>query len=335
MRGVHVKRPIVEVASIGKYTPAKVLSNADLEKMVDTTDAWIRERTGIAERRIADDSETLAFMSKQASLDALSRAGVSPEELDVIVLGTASPDRLLPSTACELQAELGATNAAAFDIGAACSGFLYGLTVAEGMIYAGQAKNVLVVGGERLSRIVNYEDRATCILFGDGAGASLVRPVTDSSNRGVLSSYLKSDGRLAELLYRPGGGANEPPSEKMLQNGSYFLHMAGREVFKHAVKCMADACAQALDSAGLSRDDVDLMIPHQANIRIIESTAKHSGIPMERVMVNVDRYGNTSAASIPIALEEALAEGRVGKGSVILLAAFGGGFTWASMVLRW
>ena len=302
--------------------------------MVDTTDEWIRARTGIRERRISEEGETLAYMSKQAALDVLEQTQLSPEDIDMIVLGTASPDRLLPATACDLQAELGATNAAAFDIGAACSGFIYGLSLAEAMIVSQQATNILVIGGERLSRITNYEDRATCILFGDGAGAALVRPASDS-NRGVLSSYLKSDGRLAELLYRPGGGATQPPDEEMLRNGSYYIHMAGREVFKHAVKSMVDACGKALEKAGLSGDDVDIMIPHQANIRIIEATAKHAVIPMEKVVVNVDRYGNTSAASIPIALDEAIADGRVKPGSVVLLAAFGGGFTWASMVLRW
>ncbi len=329
-----MKRPIVQLVGTGRYTPERVLSNADLEAMVDTTNEWILERTGIRERRIAGPDDTLACMGKAAGLQVLDDAGLRPDELDTIILATASPDRYLPSSACDLQAALGATNAAAFDVGAACSGFLYGLTLAEGMVFAGSAQNVLVLGAERLSMIVDYQDRATCILFGDGAGATLVRATTNGA-RGILSSYLKSDGRLANLLIRPGGAGNQPPSEAMLQERTFFVRMAGKEVFKSAVRSMADASDQALTRAGLTSDDVDLMIPHQANIRIIESTAKHAGVSMDKVYVNIDRYGNTSAASIPIALDECVRSGRIGEGSVVLLVAFGGGFTWASMVVRW
>jgi 3-oxoacyl-[acyl-carrier-protein] synthase-3 len=329
-----MKRPVAELVGTGRYTPSKVLSNADLEKMVDTSDEWIRERTGIRERRIAEPHETVAYMSKMAAEQVLEEAGIGPEEIDAIVLGTASPDRLLPATACDLQAILGAKNAAAFDIQAACSGFLYGLSVAEGLIASGMAEHVLVVGAERLSTITDYQDRSTCILFGDGAGATLVRRATDG-RRGILSGYLKSDGTLAELLYRPGGGGCHPPDEKLLAERSYYIKMAGREVFKSAVKSMADACDRALERAGLSSEEIDLMIPHQANIRIIEATAKHAGVPMEKVYVNIDRYGNTSAASIPIALDECVRCGRIREGSNVLLVAFGGGFTWASMVVRW
>lgn len=323
-----------ELVGTGRYNPSKVLTNADLEKIVDTNDEWIRERTGIRERRIASDEETLAYMGKQACEQVLESAGVDVLDVDRIVLATASPDRFLPSTACDIQAALGAKNAAAFDVGAACSGFLYGLNVASGMIANGTAENVLVIGGERLSRITNYEDRATCILFGDGVGATLVRPAS-TSDRGILSSYLKSDGTLAELLYRPGGAGVRPPDEASLTDGSYFIAMAGREVFKAAVRSMADACEQAIAMAGLTVDDIDLLIPHQANVRILEATRKHAGVPEEKLYVNVDRYGNTSAASIPMALDECVRSGRIREGAIVLLVAFGGGFTWASTVVRW
>ena len=329
-----MKRPVVELVGTGRYTPGKVLTNADLAEMVDTTDEWIRERTGIRERRIAGDNETVAYMAKMAAEQVLEQVGLTSLDIDAIVVGTASPDRLLPSAACDLQAELGAKNAAAFDVGAACSGFLYGLSVAEGMITSETAQNVLVIGVERLSRITDYTDRTTAILFGDGAGATLVRPASDGQ-RGILSTYLKSDGTLAELLYRPGGGGTHPPDERMLADRSYYLKMAGREVFKAAVLSMADACDQVLQRAGLTGAEVDVLIPHQANIRIIEATAKHAGIPLSKVYVNVDRYGNTSAASIPIAFDECVRCGRIQAGSLVLLVAFGGGFTWASVLLRW
>ena len=329
-----MKRPVAELIGTGRYLPEKVLSNADLESIVDTTDQWILERTGIRERRVATADETLACMGKVAGEQVLEAAGVDVADVDMILTATASPDRLLPSQACDIQATLGAVNAAAFDVIAACSGFIYGLSVAEGMVSSGQAKNVLVFGAERLTAITNYKDRGTCILFGDGVGATLVRPAQNGS-RGILSSYLKTDGRLADLLYRPGGGAVHPPSEEMLGDGSYYLTMAGRETFKHAVLSMADACDQALERAGLSGEDIDLLIPHQANLRIIEATAKHTGMPLDKVYVNIERYGNTSAASIPIALDECVREGRITEGSTILMVAFGGGFTWGSAIVRW
>jgi 3-oxoacyl-[acyl-carrier-protein] synthase-3 len=329
-----VKRPIARLVSTGRYIPDKVVTNADWEKVFDTSDQWIRERTGIRERRESTAQETVAFMGKEASLHALEGAGLTPEDVDILLVATATPDRPLPSAACDMQAMLGAKNAAAFDVVAACSGFLYGLTVAEGMIAAETARNVLVVGGERLTRIMDREDRTTAILFGDGAGAAVVQPA-GNAGRGMLSSYLKSDGTLAELLYRPGGGGIHPPDEAMLRERSYYLKMAGREVFKAAVLSMADACDHALKRAGLTGEEIDVLIPHQANIRIIEATAKHANIPMEKVYVNVDRYGNTSAASIPIALDECVQAGRIRDGSLVLLVAFGGGFTWASVVLRW
>ncbi len=329
-----MKRPIAEFGPTACYIPTKVATNADFEQMFDTSDEWIRERTGIRERHWASDEETIAFMATEASKLVLDEAGLTPEDVDAIVVGTASWDRLLPSQACDIQAVLGATNAAAFDVGAACSGFLYAVSVAEGMIASGTGEQILVIGAERLTRIADYTDRATAILFGDGAGVALMRPATDGT-RGILSIYLKTDGRLGNLLYRSGGGSLQPPGEAMEREHGYFIKMAGREVFKHAVQLMADACDQALGRAGLTVDDIDLLIPHQANVRIIDATAKRAGIPKEKVYINVDRFGNTSAASIPIALDEAVRAGRIGPGSIVLLVAFGGGLTWASIVIRW
>jgi 3-oxoacyl-[acyl-carrier-protein] synthase III len=328
------RRPFAELASVGTAVPERVLTNHELSQVLDTSDQWIVERTGIRERRIAPPEQSVAMLSRDASLIALERAGVGVEEVDAIVLATASPDRLLPSTACDLQALLGATNAAAFDVAAACPGYIYALTVAEGLIASEQSRTVLVVGAEKLSTITDFEDRSTAILFGDGAGASVVRRA-DGSGRGILSSFLKSDGRLAPLLYRPGGGAADPISNKVVCDRSHYMKMAGREVFKAAVLAMAEACDEALTRAGVSAEEIDLLIPHQANLRIIEATAKHAGMPMSKVMVNLDRYGNTSSASIPLALDQAVAEGRVRPGSLLLLVAFGAGFTWGSAVVRW
>ncbi len=299
---------------------------------IDTSHEWIVDRTGIVERHIAGDGDTTCSMAADASRIALERAGVAARELDVIVLATATPDRLLPATAVDLQATLGASRAAAFDLSAACSGWLYGLTVAEGMIATGSARTALVVGAEKMSAIVDWQDRSTCVLFGDGAGAAVLR--RSKQGKGILSSFMRSDGTLAELLYRPGGGATVPFTEAVLTDRSHFVKMAGREVFKHAVRSMAEACDRALDAARLTGKDVDLLIPHQANVRIIEATAKHANMSMDKVFVNVDRFGNTSSASIPIALEEAVTSGRVGPGSTVLLTAFGAGFTWGSMVVR-
>jgi 3-oxoacyl-[acyl-carrier-protein] synthase III len=329
-----VKRPFAELSGTGRYSPPRVMTNDEFSKILDTSDQWIRERTGIRERHVASKEETNACMGMAAAKQVLEQNGMTPLDLDAIVYATASPDRLLPSQACDLQAILGAKNAAAFDVGAACSGFIYALNVAEGLIAAQQAERVLVVAAEKLTSIMDWSDRTTAVLFGDGAGATLVRPTSDGT-RGILSSYMKSDGTLAELLYRPGGGAVHPPSDELLKDHSYYIKMAGREVFKAAVLSMADACEQALRRAGLAAGDIDLLIPHQANIRIIEATAKHAGVSMDKVYVNVDRYGNTSAASIAIALDEAVHTGRVQPGMRVMFVAFGAGFTWASMVVRW
>jgi len=328
-----MKRPFAYLAGVGRCSPERVLRNDEFAAMgLETNDEWIVQRTGIRERRIATVEETNRTMSAQASRIAMERAGVSPGEIDLIVLGTASPDRLLPSTAVELQAELGASRAAAFDIAAACSSWLYGLIVAEALMMSGNAETALVVGTEKLSAIVDWKDRSTAVLFGDGAGAAILK--RSRHGKGILSTYFRSDGTLADLLHRPTGGAAKPFGAEVLEDRSFYIKMEGREVFKHAVRSMSDACDRALDGAKLTGSDIDLLIPHQANIRIIEATAKHAGIPMEKVFVNVDRYGNTSSASIPMALEEAMASGRVTEGSTVLLVAFGAGFTWASLVVR-
>ncbi|HTS89649.1 MAG TPA: beta-ketoacyl-ACP synthase III [Gemmatimonadales bacterium] len=329
-----MQRPLAHIAGLGAFVPAQVVTNRDFEARLETSDQWIVERTGIRERRFAGPDETVATMAQHASMTALQRAGIAAADLDAVIVATATPDHPLPSTACYLQAELGAERAAAFDIAAACSGFIYGLTIGEGLIASGQVRNALIIGGEKLTCITDQEDRSTAILFGDGVGAAVLA-AGSPGGRGLLSSFIKSDGRLAELLYIPSGGAADPISERILQERSHYMKMAGREVFKHAVLTMAEACDEAIRRAGIRSDQVDLLVPHQANIRIIDATAKHAGIPPEKVVVTVDRYGNTSAASIPMALAEAEASGRLRPGMVVLLVAFGAGFTWGSAVLRW
>jgi len=328
-----VKRPAAAVIGSGRGVPAHVMTNHDFAAMgIDTSHEWIMERSGIAQRHVSKNGETTCSMASAASRQAMQAAGVQPGEIDLIVLSTATPDRLLPATAVDIQAELGATRAAAFDLSAACSGWLYGMTVAEGMIMSGVAETALVIGAEKMSAIVDWKDRSTCVLFGDGAGATVLR--RSKNGKGILSAFMRSDGKLADLLYRPEGGATVPMSADVLEKGSHLVKMAGREVFKHAVRSMSEAADRALDGARLTGADIDLLIPHQANVRIIEATAKHSGIPMDKVFVNVDRYGNTSSASIPIALSEAIEQGRVGEGSTVMMVAFGAGFTWASMIIR-
>lgn len=328
-----MKRPIASIAGTGRGIPEKVMTNHDFAAIgIETSHEWIVERSGIVERHIARDDENTCSMAATAARAAMEKAGVHAGQLDAIVLSTASPDRLLPATAVDLQAELGATRAAAFDIGAACTGWLYGMTVAEGMIATGVAETILVVGSEKMSSIVDWKDRATCVLFGDGAGAVILQ--RSRTGKGILSTFMRSDGKLADLLYRPAGGAAIPMTAQVLEDRSHLVRMAGREVFKHAVRSMSEAAGRALDGARLTSDDIDLMIPHQANVRIIEATAKHSGIPMDKVYVNVDRFGNTSSASIPIAIDEAMEKGIIRDGSTVLLVAFGAGFTWASMIIR-
>jgi 3-oxoacyl-[acyl-carrier-protein] synthase-3 len=325
-------KPLVEIAATGRYLPERILTNAELEKMVDTSDEWIRERTGIRERRIAREDEGAADMGEKAARRAMEKAGVEAGEIDVLIVSTATPDRWLPSTGCDLQALLGATNAMAFDVVAACSGWLFALTMAEGYLAAGRGEVALVVGTEKMSAIIDWEDRSTCVLFGDAAGAAVLRK--SSGERGILSTHHRSDGNLGNLLYRPAGGIAVPLSPEAIANKDHLLKMSGREVFKNAVRSMADAAGTALQKAGLTGDDIDLFVPHQANIRIIQATAKYAGLPMEKVYVNVDRFGNTSSAAIPVALDEAQEKGIVGPGSLILTAAFGAGFTWSGMTIR-
>lgn len=328
-----MKRPLAYLAGTGRAAPAKVLTNHDFAALgLETSHEWIVERTGISERHIAGEGESTCSLAADAARTAMQRAHVHAGELDVIILTTATPDRLLPATAVDLQAALGATRAAAFDVSAACSGFLYALQIAEGLISSGAHETALVVSAEKMSAIVDWQDRSTCVLFGDGAGAAVVQ--RSKHGKGILSSFIRSDGTLAELLYRPGGGAMVPFSESVLGERSHYVKMAGREVFKHAVRSMSEAADRALDAARLTGSDIDLMIPHQANVRIIEATAKHANIPLDKVYVNVDRYGNTSSASIPIALDEAIDCGRIKEGSTVLMVAFGAGFTWASTVVR-
>jgi 3-oxoacyl-[acyl-carrier-protein] synthase III len=327
------RSPITRIAATGRFSPPRVVTNAELETLVETSDEWIRTRTGIRERRIADADTSAAAMGAAAAEQALERAGLGAADVDMILVSTATPDRLLPSTACDIQALLGATNAAAYDFSTACSGFPYGLSMADGHIATGQAETVLLICTEKMSSIIDWTDRSTCVLFGDGAGAAVIRPA-DNPERGVLSTYAKSDGTLAELLYRPAGGSRMPIDIAVLDERSHFVKMAGPEVFKAAVRAMCEAAEQALRRAGVTAEDIDLLVPHQANIRIIESTARYAGIPLEKVFINVDRYGNMSSASIPVAFDEAREQGRLKDGSLALMVAFGAGFTWGSAVVR-
>jgi 3-oxoacyl-[acyl-carrier-protein] synthase III len=327
------RAPRARIVSTGRFNPPRVVPNAELESLVDTNDEWIRTRTGIRERRLADRETGAADMAAAAGKIALERAGLTAEDVDLILLSTATPDRLLPSTACDVQALLGARNAGAYDYATACSGFLYGLSMAEAHIVAEQAETVLVIATEKMSSIVDWTDRSTCVLFGDGAGAAVVQKA-NGDGRGILSGFMKSDGTLAELLWRPGGGTRMPLDIQVLDERSHYVKMAGPEVFKSAVRSMCEAAGSAMSRAGVTADDIDLLVPHQANIRIIEATAKYAGMSMEKVFVNVDRYGNMSSASIPVALDEAKEQGRLKDGDLVLMVAFGAGFTWAANVVR-
>jgi len=326
--------PTVELVSTGRYLPDCVVTNDDLAKRMDTSDGWIRTRTGIRQRCIAPEGVNAAEMGAAAARVAMQRAGGEPGEVDMIILSTATPDRWLPSTACDVQALLGCTNAFAFDVMAACTGFLYALSVGEAYLMSDRAEVVLVISTEKMSSIVDWNDRSTCVLFGDGAGAAVMRR-SNGSGRGILSSVLRSDGKLSQLLYRPAGGAADPISQAVLDQGRHFVRMEGREVFKNAVRSMAEACDVALKRAGMTTDDIDLLVPHQANIRIIEAMAKYADLPLEKVFINVDRYGNMSSASVPVGLDEAQEQGIIGPGANILTVAFGAGLTWGAMALRW
>jgi 3-oxoacyl-[acyl-carrier-protein] synthase III len=325
------------IIGTGSYLPEKVLTNDDLSKIVDTSDEWITTRTGIKERHIAADDQATSDLAAEAARRAMTAAGVTPEDIDLIVVATVTPDMFFPSTACFVQRKIGATNAVCFDISAACSGFLYALQVARHFLNAGSRTTALVIGAEKLSSLVNWEDRNTCVLFGDGAGAVVIRAVdadTDAPGR-VLSTVMGSDGTLSDLLKVPGGGSALPITPENAASRPNTIHMEGRETFKHAVTRMCQASEQALEMAGLTKADIAMVIPHQANARIITAIADRLGLPEEKTFVNVDKYGNTSAATIPVALDEAHRQGRIKRGNIVLLVAFGGGFTWASSVLRW
>lgn len=325
--------PVSMIAGTGSYLPEKILTNFDLEKMVDTADEWIRTRTGIKQRVIVEGGTITSDLCKEASLLALEEAKVLPKDLDVIIVGTITGDVKFPATACYVQKKIGAVNAAAFDISAACSGFLYGISIANYMFKNSRDKNILVIGTEILSSITNWKDRNTCILFGDGAGACVMKK--SDGKRGILGTYIQSDGTLSELLTMQGCGTKYPHFKTSSNDDNInYITMKGREVFKHAITNMVDAANLILKEVGLKTSDVSLLIPHQANIRIIEAVAKKLRISMENVFVNLDKYGNTSAASIPIALDEARKEGRLSEGDLCLIVVFGGGFTWGSAVLR-
>lgn len=321
------------IIGIGAHVPDNALTNFDLEKMVDTTDEWIRERTGIVTRYKADDQTATSDLAIEASLKALDDAGLGPRDIDLIIVGTATPDMFFPSTACLVQKELGATQAAGFDVSAACSGFLYGMTIAEDFLKSGRYEHILVVGAETLTRIVDWTDRTTCVLFGDGAGAVVMGKVGDG--RGIVSAYLASDGALGDILKLPAGGSRMPPTEETVRNRQHYVKMQGNKLFKAAVKAMASAAVKTLEDAGYTGDDLDLLVPHQANWRIIDATARRVNVPEEKVYSNVKDFGNTSAASIPIALTEAKRKGILKEGMVVELVAFGGGLTWASVLMIW
>ncbi len=323
----------IKIVGTGVSLPSRVLTNADLERMVDTSDQWITERTGIKERRIAADDVATSDLCAEALRNAAEDAGLSPQDLDAIVVGTSTTDTLFPSTACWVQRKLELKGPAAFDVSAGCSGFLYGLELATSLIVAGSARRVGVVGGEVMSKVVNWQDRSTCVLFGDGAGAAVV--TTGQGDSGVLASNWGSDGTLAPILYQPAGGTQRPASHETVDAAAHTVHMEGNAVFRHAVRAMARAATTAMTDAELSADDVDLFIPHQANIRIMEVARERVGVPKDKMYVVLHKYGNMSAATIPVALHEARKEGRVTDGSVIVLTAFGTGLTWGSAVLRW
>ncbi len=320
------------ITGTGSYSPSNVLTNADLERMVATSDEWIRERTGIRERHIAGAGEACSDLAVQAGKRALAAAGIAPTDLDMILLATCTGDYPLPATACLVQHQLGATKAAACDLSAACCGFVYALSVADAYVKTGM-RHVLVIGSEVMSAITDWTDRNTCILFGDGAGAAVIS--ASDGERGILSTHLRSDGNLCELIAVPGGGSRTPPSEKVIAERMQFIKMKGNETFKVAVRTLEEIARETLEANHLRVEDLDLYVPHQANMRILKAVVDRLGLPLEKVMLNLDRYGNTSAASIPIALDEAVRAGRIKDGSLVMLGAFGAGLTWASSLIRW
>lgn len=332
-----VRRPVadrtVSIVGTGSYVPKRVLRNAELEKMVDTTDEWIFTRSGIRERHIAEPGQATSDMAAEAARSALDNAGVVAADLDLIIVGTVTPDMPFPNTACFVQSKIGARKAACFDVEAACSGFLYGLDIARRFIATHGTETALVIGADKLSCVTDWQDRSTCVLFGDGAGAAVLKARGDEN--GIIDTVMGSDGTLADLLKLPGGGSLHPTTTQTIDERLHYIKMAGREVFKHAVRAMADAAVEVLRRNGLTVNDVDLVIPHQANIRIIEAIAQRLEVPMDKVYVNLEKYGNVSAASIPIALDEAARSGHLRKHDLVLMVVFGGGLTWGASLLEW
>jgi 3-oxoacyl-[acyl-carrier-protein] synthase-3 len=323
----------VSIIGTGSYAPEKILTNEDLSRMVDTSDEWITTRTGIKERRIAAKDETTSDMAAKAALKAIEQAKISPEEIDLILVATATPDMIFPATACFVQKKIGAQNAACLDVSAACAGFLFGVEIAQQFITSGTYDTALVIGADKLTSITNWSDRNTCVLFGDGAGAAVLGH--RGSAHGVISTNMGSDGEYTDILFMPGGGSKTPITAENAHLNLQTIHMSGKEVYKQAVIAMLAAARKAIDQAGLSVDDIACVIPHQANLRIIEAIGERLGIPREKVFVNVDRYGNTSAASVAIALDEANRSGRIKAGDYVLMVVFGGGLTWASTIVEW
>src|SRR5512143_2354876 len=321
------------ITGTGSYAPKKVITNHDLEKLVDTSDEWITERTGIRERRIAEKGQTTSDLAYEAGKRALKAAGLGANELDLILVATMTPDMILPSMGCVLQEKLGAGKAVAFDIYAACSGFIYGMSIADAFIRSGIYKNILLVGAEILSRFTDWEDRTTCILFGDGAGAVVIQ--RHAGKHGILSTHLHSDGSLGDLIHVPGGGSQHPASHDTIRKRMHFIRMKGNETFKAAVRALEGVAQEALDYNKVKPEEIDYLVPHQANLRIIQAMAQRLNMPMEKVVLTLPKYGNTSAASIPMALDEAVRHGRIKENHLLLFEAFGGGLTWASALVRW
>jgi len=323
-----------KIAGTGSYLPSRVLTNFDLSRMVETSDEWITTRTGIKERRIAEEDEATSDLASIAAERAILDAGIGPEDVDFIIVATVTPDMFFPSTACIVQDRIGARNAGAVDILAACSGFIYGLSMARSFVESGEYRTVLVIAGDVLSKITDWQDRSTCVLFGDGAGAAVV-VASDEDGRGILGFDIGADGSAGDLLKIPGGGSRIPISQRVIDERLHYIKMVGNEVFKYAVRVMERSVLKLLGSLGLSAEDIGCFIPHQANMRIISAMVERLGIPMDVVYVNVDRYGNVSAASVAIALDEARKEGRIKDGDLVVMTAFGGGFTWGSCAVRW
>lgn len=322
----------VGILGTGSYVPENIVDNLYFEKILDTSNEWIKTRTGISQRRKASENESASDLATKAAIEALKCAKLSSDDIDLIIVATATPDMAFPSTACLVQENIKAKNAAAFDISVACSGFIYGITIARQFVLTGMYKNILVIGSEVLSKFIDYTDRSTCILFGDGAGAVIIGNVDDG---GILSTYLGSDGSGADVLNIPAGGSKLPASKNTIENNLHSIKMIGNDVYKFAVRIMGESSLKAIEIANLEPKDIDYFLPHQANIRIIEASAKRLKLGMDKVYVNLDKYGNMSAASIPVALDEAFRSGKINKGDNVVLVGFGGGLTWGSAVINW